>query len=159
MAFLSWRKDYAVGVKQIDAEHRGLFDLINALHDTQARAGSSRDAARILNRLVAYAEEHFQHEERLMSDSGYPLLDAHREQHSAFVASIFAINERLALDTVRAGAEILPFAKNWLVKHIIRSDMEIAEFLRRKARQTIPAAEDPMQPGAAAEAAEQLEQR
>ena len=143
MPFLSWRKEYAVGVAQIDAEHRGLFDLINAYHDIHARANSSREAAKILNRLVAYAEEHFQHEEKLMSDGGYPPLDAHRQQHSEFVASIFAINERLAVDTARANAEILPFVKNWLVEHIIRSDMEIADFLRRKARQDCLQGEDP----------------
>jgi len=135
MAFLSWRKDYEVGVAQIDAEHHGLFDLINAFHDTRARGDSRREVALVLNRLVAYAEEHFQHEEKLMSENGYPNLEMHREQHGELVASIFAINERLAADTVKASTEILPFIKNWLVEHIVKNDMDIGDFLRLKSRQ------------------------
>ena len=135
MAFMSWRKDYAVGVAQIDAEHHGLFDLVNEFHDTYAHGDSRRKAAQVLNRLVAYAEEHFQHEEQLMGESGYPLLDQQKELHSELVASIFAINERLAADTARASTEILPFIKNWLVEHIVKNDMDIGEFLRRKNNQ------------------------
>jgi len=138
MAFLSWRKEYEVGVAQIDAEHRGLFALINAFHDACARDASGRETAKLLNRLVAYTERHFQHEERLMSDNGYPRLDGQRKQHSDLVASIFAINERLAVDSARASAETVVFIKNWLVEHIVKSDMDIGDFLRRKDKRASP---------------------
>ena len=133
MAFLSWRKEYEVGVAQIDAEHRGLFALVNEYHDTCRHGSSAREAARVLNSLIVYAEAHFQHEELLMSDCGYPRLEAQREQHSQLVKSIFAINERIAADNARVNAEILPFIKNWLVGHIVNSDMDIGDYLRRKA--------------------------
>ena len=132
MTFLSWRDDYAVGVRQIDAEHRSLFDLINEFHDTHARGHSRKQIAQVLNRLVVYAETHFQNEERLMGENGYPLLEMHREQHGKLVSSVFAINERLASDVDKASIEILPFIKSWLVGHIVNNDMDIGVFLRRK---------------------------
>ena len=141
MAFLSWRREYEVGVWQIDAEHRSLFKLVNEFHDTHARGHSRKEIARVLNRLVAYAEEHFQHEERLMSENDYPLLDQHREQHGALVSSIFAIEERLAHDIAGAGAEILQFIRKWLVEHIIRNDMHIGDYLQRR---TLQAGKAPM---------------
>lgn len=149
MAFLSWRRDYEVGVAQIDAEHRGLFDLVNEFHDARARGDAARETAKVLNRLVAYAEEHFQHEEKLMSDSGYPRLEAHRALHSDLVSSVFAINERLEADAGRASTEILPFLRNWLVEHIVKNDVDIGEFLRRKARGSAPPDEQAVEAGEA----------
>jgi hemerythrin len=135
MTYLSWRRDYEVGVAQIDAEHHGLFDLINEFHETRARSDSPRESAKVLNRLIAYAEVHFQHEEKLMSDNNYPRLDMHRELHNDLVASIFAINERLAKDSERAGTEVLTFIRIWLVEHIIKNDIDVGSYLQRKASQ------------------------
>ena len=142
MTFMSWRKEYEVGVPQIDDEHRRLFSLINEYHDEHARGDTRAQIPRLLNQLVSYAEEHFQHEEKLMSDNGYPLLDKHRELHHDLVASVFAINERLAADPGRARTEILQLVKNWLVDHIIKNDIDIAEFLQRRNNQAIKARHD-----------------
>jgi len=139
MTFMSWRKDYEVGVPQIDAEHRLLFDLVNEFHDTYARGGTQREIAHLLNRLIAYAEEHFQHEEKLMSDNGYPQLDLHQKLHSELVLSVFAINEGLAADTVKASKETVQFLKSWLLDHILKHDMDIGDFLRRKSMQAAKA--------------------
>jgi len=133
MTFLSWRKEYEIGVPQIDAEHHHLVDLINAFHETYLRGESSEEIPRLLNQLVAYAEEHFQHEELLMSASDYPRLDEQRAQHEELVASIFAINEKFSADRTKAGAEVLHFIKNWLLDHMVKYDMDIGDFLRHKA--------------------------
>lgn len=135
MAFISWRKDYEVGVQPIDTEHKQLFVLINEFHDAFAAGGAAKDIAQVLNRLTAYAEEHFQREEQLMLDNGYPRLEQHRELHSSLVDSIFSINERLATDPTQARREVLAFIKNWLIEHIVKADMDIADFLKRKAAQ------------------------
>ena len=135
MTFLSWRTDYEIGVAQIDAEHRSLLDLVNEFHDISAQSATSKDIALVLNRLVSYAEEHFQREEKLMSDNGYPLLEAHRELHVQLVTSIFAINERFASQPAKASKETLQFIKTWLIDHIIKHDMDIGDFLRRKSNE------------------------
>jgi len=135
MAFISWRKDYELGVPSVDADHKQLFALINDFHEALAAGAQSRHIAQVLNRLTAYAEEHFRREERLMMDNGYPRLEQHREQHASLVVSIFSINERLATDPNQARREVLAFVKHWLIEHIVKSDMDIADFLKRKAAQ------------------------
>ena len=135
MTLLSWRKDYEVGVSQIDTEHHRLFDLVNVFHENYLKGDGPKEIPRMLNQLVAYAQEHFQHEEDLMSENDYPLLDKHRDQHSELVTSIFEINNRFAADPVKASAETLQFLKNWLHDHIVHDDMDIADFLLRKANQ------------------------
>ena len=138
MAFLSWRKDYELGVEQIDTEHHRLFDMVNEFHETYSSSDRHKEIPHLLNRLVVYAEEHFQHEEKLMSQNGYPLLEKHREQHGDLVTAIFAINERLASDPAKASAETLQFVKKWLQDHILKDDMDIADFLRHQASRPEP---------------------
>lgn len=142
MAFLSWRMDYEVGVKQIDSEHQTLFNIINEFHDNYARGDFNKKTPYLLNALVAYTEEHFQHEEKLMSENDYPLFDKHSEQHSDLVTSIFTINERLENDPAKASAETMQFVKKWLCDHILKNDMDFADYLKRRAKQTKNADQD-----------------
>ena len=83
MTFISWQHDYRVGVPLIDSEHEYLFGLVNAFHDSCAGGGTLRQITLVLNRLVAYAEEHFQHEEGLMEEAGYPRLQQHISKRPA----------------------------------------------------------------------------
>ena len=143
MTFMSWRKEYELGVPLIDTEHHHLFDLINEFHDACARGEGRKEILHTLNQLVAYAEEHFQHEEALMSHNGFAQLDRHRELHADLITSVFTINETFAADPARAGAETLQFVKRWLSDHILQEDMEIADFLQRKIAQAKRSVHEP----------------
>ena len=43
MSLITWKKEFSVGVAEVDFEHRELIELINSLHDS-ARPGEGRDA-------------------------------------------------------------------------------------------------------------------
>jgi hemerythrin len=133
MTFLSWREDYQVGLPLIDAEHRYIFALINDFHDEYASGRPQRRILRVLNRLVAYAEDHFQHEEALMRKCGYPRLAQQQKQHEKLYSSIYALNEKLSVNSARIDAETLQFLKHWMLEHIVKEDVDIGDFVRRKA--------------------------
>jgi hemerythrin len=135
MILLSWQDDYRVGVPLIDQEHRYLFALINEFHDKHASGDPHRQVILVLNRLVAYAEQHFQHEEALMKEYGYPRLAHQHELHEELYSSIFALNERLSSETARVDADTLRFLRHWLLGHILKEDMDIGDFMRRKSIQ------------------------
>jgi len=135
MIFLSWQDNYRIGVPRVDAEHEYLFALINEFHDKYAAGDTHRQQLLILNRLVAYAEEHFQNEEALMREAGYPRLDRQQAMHETLYSSIFALNEKLSRRGAKADAETMRFLKTWIVDHIVREDVDIGQFMRRKASQ------------------------
>ena len=135
MILLSWRENYQVGIPLIDAEHKYLFSLINEFHDEYRSGDTHRQLLLVLNRLVAYAEEHFQHEEALMQEIGYPRIERQQDLHGKLFSSIFALNEKLSLDGAKADAETLRFLKHWILEHILKEDMDIGDFLRRKSVQ------------------------
>jgi len=135
MIFLSWRENYRVGIQLIDTEHEYLFKLINEFHDKYTSGDTHRQLLLVLNRLVAYAEEHFRHEEALMREVAYPRVARQQEMHENLYASIFTLNEKLSQDGAKADAETLRFLKSWIVEHILNEDVDIGEFLRRKSAQ------------------------
>jgi hemerythrin len=142
MILLSWQDDYEVGVPLIDAEHRYLFGLINEFHDKHASGATRGQVLLVLNRLVAYAEEHFHHEEALMAKNGYPRLAAHQALHERLYSSVFGLNERLSRETGKVDVDTLRFLKTWLLDHILKEDMDIGDFAKRKAVQAEKAARE-----------------
>ncbi len=134
MAFLSWRNEYRVGVEQIDEEHRYLFDLINAFHDTHV-GGTKRSALeQILNRLVHYAEQHFRHEEAIMKAEAYPAYVEHCALHEDLYLTIFRLSEKLAAGSLQVDMETVRFIRSWLVEHIVKHDLRFSDYLARRPK-------------------------
>lgn len=134
MAFLSWRKEYRVGVARIDEEHHYLFDLINAFHDEHCGAADGSALARILNQLVQYAEQHFRHEEAVMEENEYPAYAEHCALHEELYLTIFRLSEQQSAGAVHVDIETVRFIRSWLVEHIVQHDLRFADYLARKGK-------------------------
>lgn len=149
MTLMSWRDEYRVGVTQIDSEHQYLFALVNEFYDKLAGGSVRPQVLFVLNRLIAYAEQHFQHEEALMSQCSYPRLEQHKVLHENLVATIFELNEKLSAGIGSIGVETPRFLKSWLIDHIVREDMDIGDYMQRKAALAQRQAQDkPVEPAA-----------
>lgn len=142
MTLVSWRDDYRVGVPLIDTEHQYLIGLINEFHDKHASRVTRPLAMSVLNKLVSYAEQHFQHEEALMDEIGFPRLAHQQELHEQLYSSIFVLNEELSQEHAIADGKTMRFLRHWLLDHILDEDMAIGNFLRRKNAKAAQAAEE-----------------
>ena len=137
MTLLTWSNDYLIGDETIDDEHKELFRIINAFHDKwQARReNEDREAiAGVLNRLVSYAEAHFQHEETIMRGADFPLIDDHRSIHEGLFERIFQIHREYAEQDMRLEQHTLNFVRNWLLNHIIAEDYRFRDHLAAKQK-------------------------
>ena len=78
---LEWNKSYESGNKQIDEQHRNLFErsnmLIKALIAQQGRALCMQ----YIEELISEISEHFSTEEQLIKRAGYPGTEEHRKTH------------------------------------------------------------------------------
>lgn len=138
MAFLSWRNEYRIGVERIDEEHRYLFDLINAFHDTHVGGPDRSALGQILNRLVHYAEQHFRHEEAIMKAEAYPAYVEHCALHEDLYLTIFRLSEKLAAGSLRDDMETVRFIRSWLVTHIVQHDLQFSDYLARRSKSAAP---------------------
>jgi len=124
MGDFTWKPEYSVGDDHLDAQHRGLIDLINMLDD------ESR-TAEVLDRLEIYVDEHFRDEEGMLEKADYPDLAAHKKQHEAFeewlAVSRRAFREPEVASMLREN--IRAYLKAWLVNHIMVSDKDYSSWL------------------------------
>lgn len=132
MALLSWSAQYLIGNDIIDAEHEELFRLINDFHTRWVEAQDRRDIARVLNQLIAYAQIHFQHEEKIMDAAGYPHLVQHQEIHETLIDTIFQLHQSYSEGNLHLEIDTMKFVRNWLIDHILKNDYLFRDFLKRQ---------------------------
>ncbi|MCM8733093.1 bacteriohemerythrin [Azospirillum sp. A1-3] len=140
--FMPWTDSLAVGEEVIDTDHMILIALMNeaASPAQQAKAGpkgreggNRRALGEAVGRLLAYTVLHFEQEERLMDQCGYPDITAHKAQHEALRTRAGELRRRLdAGDSV--ADELLALLREWLFEHIQRADKRIGEHLAATGR-------------------------
>ena len=129
MKDITWSKILAVGVEEIDDDHRKLVGIFNELNRA-VRAGESADyRAATLTELINCTVWHFSHEDRLMLKHRYPGIDQHRQAHRELIAAAQELQAKLAqADAAVANAEI-EYLERWLTEHILTADQRLGSFL------------------------------
>jgi hemerythrin len=133
-----WTSAYAVGVRQIDEEHKRLFALAESLHQAMLEGQGKAILQGILASLVAYTCHHFAHEEQLMQRIGYPDYPRHLKQHEDLRSRVLAMQERAASGELTMTIEVMQVLMEWLKNHITASDYQIAGYMKKSGRLAIP---------------------
>lgn len=127
----TFTNDCLIGVKEIDEEHKTLFELIaktdNAL---KSGNGSITEALSLLNELKQYAKNHFAHEEAYMEEIHDAELERQKKEHAAFIEKVGAYNFADVTDENASTImlELLEYLSKWLMSHILGSDILIGHF-------------------------------
>lgn len=129
---IAWEGRFSVGVEEIDRQHKQLVEMLNRLIDLDGITVASEKISDTLTRMTEYADYHFTSEEKFMLAGGYPGYETHRLEHVAFMRK----TAELALGTMAYQKaiphELVTFLKDWLVNHILESDMQYKSFLEAK---------------------------
>ncbi|BCO08407.1 hemerythrin [Desulfolithobacter dissulfuricans] len=128
MALIKWRDSYSVGVEQFDRQHVKLVELINEIFMMVLHKKSVASLHDSIETLIEYTQVHFADEEAAMEKAGYPLLGAHKQEHAQLEQEVLMFYDR-----VKNGEEVVTefyqFLREWLLNHIVESDMKYAEYL------------------------------
>lgn len=134
MAFMQWSESLMVKIPSIDAQHQRLVDIINEL-DAAVQSGHGDDGlASIVARLLEYTQYHFDYEEKLLEQHGYPAFDAHKLEHDSLEEKVGFIENMVKSDDFH-GDQLLDFLQIWLREHILSIDMNYAPYLLEKGVQ------------------------
>lgn len=85
---VEWHEEFALGIADVDHEHREMIDLINVLYQTLMTSDDPHDAGHFLGELHARISAHFALEEKLMRQSRYDEYPAHKSDHEALLDDI-----------------------------------------------------------------------
>ena len=127
------RPEMVTGVASIDAQHEVLIDCFNEL--TRAVGNHEpRDLVDLaLRALIQSTRAHLDHEERLLETHDYPGLEAHRKEHLELLRQVEEYEQRYRAGTLELNPHVMVLLKDWLLDHILHSDMAFAPHLAQGA--------------------------
>ncbi len=134
MQHIAWTPENEVFIAQMDAEHRDLFQIAQALECAIEAKAPLAETAEQLHRLATHAEEHFSHEEWLMQSVRYPSFGWHREQHNTARRRLKLFQPMIEAGDDEAANAFLEFLADWLNDHTSVTDRMLAAFVRNYER-------------------------
>jgi hemerythrin len=159
---IQWREEMAIDHGPIDQDHRTLIAIINEFCDTAPTAATVSRLQAILDKLSRYTAVHFRREEGLQTEAEYPYADAQHHEHMELIRRLATIREQLAKltgapddstgvsradqptatstpnkpvgDIAAVHADVEAFVHDWLIDHIIRSDLRMKPYVAKMAQ-------------------------
>lgn len=131
---LEWTQNLAVGVAEIDNQHKELFRRVNQYLDAMMAQKGREEIGKVIKFLENYVVTHFGMEERYMTRYSYPDQRLHKEQHDAFIKTFNDIRASYNEHGARADNVIKAQQRlgEWLRTHIPHTDKNFADFLKAK---------------------------
>lgn len=131
---IEWKDDLAVGISEIDEQHKELFDKIGSLFDACNAGKGKEQIDATIKYLQDYVVLHFGSEEKLQKKYNYPEYIKHKEMHDQFIKDFLVLKESIDKDGIN-GLMIIKLNKllvDWLINHIRKTDKAFGVFLREK---------------------------
>ncbi len=119
---VSWSDAYQSGNRDIDAQHRSLFDTGNALLDAINRGRAQTEVETLLGRLIEEVRAHFAFEENLLDKWGHPAAKGHKVVHQRLLAKAQEMRDRSRLGLLTLSDFIGFFVNDLLLQHIVKED-------------------------------------
>ena len=132
MEFLEWKDTYNIGVKEIDNQHRGLFDIISKLSNSRSYEPDGKYFFLTLGKFIEYLQVHFSTEERYMQEAQYPKFTEHQREHEHFLAQVSTLLQDVENKENHAEIKTLNFLKEWYLTHILGTDRDLEKFFQVK---------------------------
>jgi hemerythrin-like metal-binding protein len=128
---IEWSNDFALGIGEIDEQHKALVGMINAL-DASTHGDSGPETLRaLLRQLNDYVRDHFAFEERLMAGGGcsQELVTRHCGEHSYFRSVLKDLTADYENGRRSITIPLIEYLVHWLLHHIVVVDRAMAHQL------------------------------
>lgn len=129
---VEWRESLAIGVEEIDRQHRELLSRFDRLLKACENGNGSDELQLLIGFLDEYVVMHFGDEEHIQRMHRYPGYSAHKLEHNWFVARLNALKEDIGRDgcALHHVVETNGLLLKWLINHISTEDVRLGRFLR-----------------------------
>jgi diadenylate cyclase len=124
----------AIGIKEIDDQHKELFDAIDKLFIACAQGKGKEEVGNTLLFLEDYTKVHFADEQKLHIKYNYPEKASHKVIHDNFLKHLAELKKQFE----EGGAGVLFVSTvnktvlDWLIQHIGNADKAFATFVKQQ---------------------------
>ena len=124
-----------IGHPVIDDDHKKLFDIINAIHDTILE-GDVDVCQRLFKSFHQLAADHFAREEAVLKKINFPNVESHHDYHQDLLSkAAVAADKCTEMGEKSAIMSCFDEMSDFFIEDIIKGDIEFREQVR--ASQTI----------------------
>ena len=127
---LIWKKEYEIGVYEIDSEHQIFLKIIQKIDKAFQEKYEKEYTLLLLNELYKYADFHFISEENIMRFNKYPELNSHQEEHKKLLAKL---SEKIGFFDIEFlnQKKLVKFLFEWFLGHTTTLDLKFGVFLKK----------------------------
>jgi len=137
---IQWRESFAIGIKEIDDQHKKLFEAIDKLFTACTQGKGKEEVGNTLKFLKDYTIVHFNDEQQLHIMHNYPERISHRKLHDDFLKNLESLKKQF--DEEGAGVLFISTVNktvlDWLIKHIGSSDKAFAANVKEQQKKLLP---------------------
>lgn len=133
---LEWDNNLAIGVNEIDEQHKELFRRFDKLLEACNNGVGKEEIGNLLFFLDDYVQTHFRDEERLQVAHAFPDYPTHRVAHRGFVERLGQLKQDLHGDGASLSVIITTntMLMDWLVNHIAVMDKKIGAHIAAQGK-------------------------
>jgi hemerythrin len=129
---LEWSQELETGNETVDAQHKMLFSYVNDVIGVCENDDEADKIQETLAFLIHYTVQHFQDEEALQLECGYPEYEWYKWLHEDFKEKATALAQRFTQSGSSAELcnDVKEVVVSWLMNHIRGEDKKIGEYIR-----------------------------
>jgi hemerythrin len=134
VSLFEWDESYSIEYPQLDNQHKRWFQLAQKMHLALVTGSGKETLGESLSTFIAFTQQHFAAEERLMLTHGYPDYPHHQHEHESLRQKLAEIQRDFASGNTTVTMDLLQFLKVWLGHHIRSVDIRVGTYLNERAR-------------------------
>jgi hemerythrin len=125
----NWNEKWQLNHSELDDTHREFV----ALMDAAMRAGDA-DLGPCIDKLVDHTKQHFEMEQRWMTETDFPPRDCHASEHHQVLETMEAVRARMAGGDAQMGRVLLTAIAQWFDGHADSMDRTLAAWMNATVR-------------------------
>jgi hemerythrin len=125
MSVLQWRKEFSVGIEEVDHEHRELIELIRSLQQRLRQGADTDEVIDVLGEIYALIAAHFALEEKMMRQTHYPAFADHKEDHETLIDDLRDIMDEVEDDGILDESRLTDDLDRWFSDHFKTHDAKL----------------------------------
>jgi hemerythrin-like metal-binding protein len=130
MNLFVWKREWETGIQEIDDQHRALLLQMDQLFEAIHKGEEHSEVSNTLRHLALYVDYHFRTEERLMTQTGYGALPAHKACHDVLRETVKGVIRSQEAGSPSLLVDVVDYLQHWLFDHLDTLDREMAAHLR-----------------------------
>jgi len=123
MDFIKFEKKHRLGIKEIDDQHKEIYNSLNHLY--QIRKNNKKEVLHEFGTLLQIIKDHFEYEENLMLRNKIVEFITHKLEHERFLERFFIFYKYFKENDPFLDEDVLNSLKNWLEIHYEKRDSKL----------------------------------